>query len=71
MVEDVGRQALADPKLLAKIATAIAEAVGDQGFELSPPQSLYVALRATEVIAAQQGSGSCGYSVSIRRYDDI
>ena len=41
---------LDSPKSLAKMARAIYAAVADQGFELSPPQSLYVAMKAAQAV---------------------
>lgn len=39
-----------EPEMLGKIGAAVAEAVADQGFELSAPQALYVALKVAEAI---------------------
>lgn len=44
--------AMDDPKWLAAVGAAIARAVGDQGFELSPPQALYVAMQAADAMRA-------------------
>lgn len=46
------REELQTPKMQAKVAVAIAEAVAGQDFELSPPQSLYASMKALDAIQA-------------------
>jgi hypothetical protein len=48
----MGDALIADAKVQAKTAVAIAEALADQDVELSPPQMLYVAMKALEAALA-------------------
>lgn len=52
--EQLLREALEVPETQARIAVAIGEAVSDQGFELSPPQMLYAALKAIDAALARR-----------------